>query len=267
MNPTPDAERLTAFIDGELDLQSQLAMEQRLRDDVDLRQRVDELRRLRESVREGASYHAAPDALKARIAALAPKAAPGTTQRAPIAASARAAGATLAGWLAWRPLAGALAFVAVLAVAANVVWLSQLDERRLTDDVIASHVRASLSQRLVDVASSDHHTVKPWLSSRLDFSPPVENVAVPDASFLGGRVDYVDGRAVAALVYRVGQHVLTAFVWPADARDREPTFERHRGFETVHWVGHDMNHWVVSDLNRDECHRFVQALRQAENAR
>jgi anti-sigma factor RsiW len=255
-----DYRRLDAFVDGELDLQSRLEMEQRLEAEPALRARVDELLRLKQLVREHASYHPAPDALRRRLAG--PTAAP----QAP--ASARhsgAIGAALGRWLAWRPLAASLSFAVVLAVAANLFWLRASNDERLTNDVVASHVRSTLGQHLVDVASSDHHTVKPFLSSRLGFSPPVDELRIPGSVFLGGRVDYLDGRPVAALVYRQGEHVVNSFVWPSTAADSAPSVSAERGFLTAHWSQGGMNHWVISDVNRAEFQAVVRAVQAASN--
>jgi len=278
LNLDSDAERLGAFVDGELDLPSQLAMEAQAEQDEALRARLDELQRTRRTLRDGATYHAVPDALRARLAALAPRsvAAPVTTRTegsAPNVAAASARGAAigiaerLRGFLGWRPAAVVLAGVLVLGVALNVVWLQSFEASRTADEVVTSHVRATLGERLVDVASSDHHTVKPWLSSHLDFSPPVVELKGPGASFLGGRVDYVDGRPVAALVYRQGQHIVTSFLWPASGGASEPRFSRQRGFETAHWIAGDMDHWVVSDLNPTEFRNVVAEIRQLEAGR
>jgi len=273
--PDDEAERLSAFVDGELDLQTHLAIEREAAADQNLRERIDELRRLRQSIREGATYHAAPAELQARLARLATDpsvesaaaaraTAPSKAARPPIG---RAAAEAAARWLAWRPLAASFALAGLVLVTANVVWLHEVRDERLADDVVASHVRASLGQHVVDVASSDHHTVKPWLSARLDFSPPVAELSLPGSTFLGARVDYLDGRPVAALVYRQGQHLVTSFVWPASADDSDPAFARERGFETAHWVRGGMNHWVVSDLNPNEFRIVVDAIRQQEAAR
>jgi anti-sigma factor RsiW len=163
-------------------------------------------------------------------------------------------------WLAWRPLAASMSFAAVLAVALNVVLLQSSKQERLMDEVVASHVRSTLGQHLVDVASSDHHTVKPFLSSRLGFSPPVDELRVAGSVFLGGRVDYLDGRPVAALVYRQGEHVVNSFVWPSTAADSKPEFSSDRGYLTAHWSQGGMNHCVISDVNRDEFQRVVKAV-------
>jgi len=266
---TLDQRQLHAFVDGELDLKSQLAIEGQLQGDPALRRQVDELRQLREAVREHADYHVAPDDLRRRMAALvaapqqaaaaAPPAAPAPARR-PAAARAGSIGTALQSWLGLRPLAASLAFAGVLAVTANLVWLQASRSDRLMEQVVASHVRATLGQHLVDVASSDHHTVKPFLSSKLGFSPPVDELRVPGSSFLGGRVDYIDGRPVAALVYKQGEHVVDSFVWPGQSPDSEPSYAAERGYLTARWSRNGMQHWVISDVNPEEFRTLVAAI-------
>jgi len=257
MKPQIDTQRINAFVDGELDLAGQLEMEECLQRDAVLREQVEALRRLREDIREGAHYHLAPAALHRRIATLA--ATKAALQRRHPSAIAAAAGR----WFEWRPFVASLGLVAALTVTLDVAWLRSLQDGRLLDEVVASHVRSTLGQHLVDVASSDRHTVKPWLSSKLDFSPPVNELQIPRSVFLGGRVDYLDGHPVAALVYRQGEHVLNSFVWPSAAPDSKAEFSAVRGFQTVHWSQGGMTHWVISDLNREEFIIVVRAIQQA----
>lgn len=256
MTSTRETQRINAFVDGELDLPSLLEMEERMRSDPGLREEVDALRQLRAALRDRAEYHAAPAALRARIAALT---APAATRRAPAVV-----GAAIWRWLGARPMALSFGLVAALALALNLAWLRSTRDERLLDEVVASHVRSTLGQHLVDVASSDHHTVKPWLSSRLDFSPPVNELPIPGSVFLGGRVDYLDGRPVAALVYRQGQHVVNAFVWPGSTTDSPVKLVAERGFQTARWSHGGMTHWVISDLNPQEFATLVQAIQRAE---
>jgi anti-sigma factor RsiW len=259
-------QQLNAFVDGELDLKSQLDIEKQSESDAALRNQVSEMRQLRELVRENATYHAAPDAFRRRMASV--MAASAASQAAPAAHPparvASAIGEAVQRWLGWRPLAASLSFAAVLAVTVNLVWVQSLQEERLTDDVVASHVRATLGQHLVDVSSSDHHTVKPFLSSKLGFSPPVNELQIPGSVFLGGRVDYLDGRPVAALVYKQGEHVVNSFIWPTTASDSKPSFSTERGYLTAHWSHKGMNHWVVSDVNREEFRTVVDAIATAD---
>ena len=248
-----EARQLNAFVDGELDLSACLAMEDRVQKDAALRAKVEALRLLRDTVREYASYHAAPPALRARLVST-------VTAQEPFSERPPAGIVALQRPWAWRRVAASLGVVAALMIALTPAWLHSTRNAKLTEEVLASHVRASLGQHRVDVASSDHHLVKPWLSSRLDYSPPVRELELAGSSFLGGRVDYVDRRPVAALVYRQGEHIVSAFVWPDAATDSSVAFSTERGFELAHWTRDGMTHWVVSDLNRQEFAAVVRSL-------
>ena len=163
----------------------------------------------------------------------------------------------------WRSWSATLSAALVLIVAGNLLWLRRADDSRLQDDIVASHVRSTIGEHLLDVQSSDHHTVKPFLSQRLGFSPPVDELGIPGSSMLGGRVDYVNGRQVAALVYRQGLHVVNAFVWPSTSGDSGPTFSMDKGFRVAHWTRNGMTHWVISDVNREEFGAIIRALELA----
>lgn len=260
MKPKIEAHELNAFVDAELDLGSQLAIEERIRVDSALRDLVQGLRQLRSAIREGADYHVAPAALRSRMYAL-------TTPKPAAATRTLDAAALVWRWFGWRPMVASLGLVAVMALALNLAWLRTSQHDRLLDDVVASHVRSTLGQHLVDVASSDHHTVKPWLSAKLDFSPPVNELHLPDCIFLGGRVDYLDGRPVAALVYRKGEHIVNAFVWPTAEKDSTADFSTERGFRTAQWSQGAMTHWVVSDVNLEEFKAVVRAIQVSGNER
>lgn len=261
MKTTDEYQSMHAFVDGELDLASRLEMEERIRVDAPLAQKVQELGQLRATIREGADYHTAPDSLRRRTARpIAPELP--TPVRSPSAVV-----AAVQRWLDWRPLVASLALAAMAAVALNLIWLSSAHKERLLDDVVGSHVRSTLGQHLVDITSSDHHAVKPWLSSKLDFSPPVSELQIPGSSFLGGRVDYLDGHPVAALVYRQGEHVVNSFIWPGNGKNSKPEFLQVRGFQTANWVSNGMTHWVVSDVDPREFDVVVGAIRSADTQR
>jgi anti-sigma factor RsiW len=245
------AQELNAFIDGELELTKQLDLEARLAGDAALRDEVEQLRSVRDAVRSRADYHAAPDALRVRLqpAAACPPLAP-----------VRAARFVWRHGFAWRPLVITCSMAGLLVWALSLTFWQPSPDERLMQEVIASHVRSTLGERLVDVASSDRHTVKPALAAKLDFSPPVAEPPVPGVSLVGGRVDYLDGRLVAALVYRQHQHVIDAYVWPGGPADEAMRSASQRGFNTVHWAQDGMRFWLVSDLNHDELAGFAQAL-------
>jgi anti-sigma factor RsiW len=245
MTSASEIRRLNAFVDGELGLQEQLEIESRLRDDAALQSQVERLRALRGAVRDRADYHAAPDALRARVDAL-------VASRAPPRERTRR--------FDWRPWSAAVALAGVAAVALNLTLLQPREDARIEEEVVASHVRATIGQRAVDVASSDHHTVKPWLSSRLDFSPPVPEAVQPGSALLGGRVDYIDGHPVAALAYRHGAHTVDDFIWPSSRPDEPIAMKGARGFNIAHWTLAGMTHWLISDLNPKELAQFAAEL-------
>ena len=251
-----DGMLVQAFVDGELDLKTRLEFEQRLAAEPALRQQVDELRLLRQALREHASYHAAPAAMRRRAASLR------DPVRADAPAASRRPSAGLARWLQWRPLAAGVGLAAVAMLSVQLVVLAPSRDAALAEEVVASHVRATLGQRLVDVASSDRHTVKPYLSSKLDFSPPVDPLRLEGSELLGGRVDYLEGRPVAVLVYRQGRHVVDSYVWPTRGADHAPRFAALRGYRTAHWSEGGMSHWVISDLNEAEFRALVDAVRE-----
>jgi anti-sigma factor RsiW len=133
----------------------------------------------------------------------------------------------------------------------------------VAQEVVSSHVRASMGEHLFDVRSTDQHTVKPWFLGKLDFSPPVNDLAQAGFPLTGGRLDYVAGRTVAALVYMRGQHTINVFVWP-DASDvtRSSAARTIRGFHVRHWTLGGMSYWAVSDVNDADLDQFVHALQQ-----
>ena len=120
-----------------------------------------------------------------------------------------------------------------------------------------------MGEHLFDVRSTDQHTVKPWFLGKLDFSPPVNDLARAGFPLTGGRLDYVAGRTVAALVYMRGQHTINVFVWPdASSASRASAARTIRGFHVRHWALAGMSYWAVSDVNDADLEQFVHALQQ-----
>ena len=200
-------------------------------------------------IRREATRHAAPAGLAERIAAdlhgtAVPAAAPPTRARP---------------WRRW--LDAALVFGAGAATAwlvlASVVLPSSADA--IGDEIAAGHVRSLMAAHLTDVTSTDRHTVKPWFAGKLDFSPPVHDLAAQGYALNGGRLDVIGGRPVAALVYQERQHVINLFVWPAPAG--RASAQTRQGYSLVGWAQGGMQFWAVSDASAPDLQAFAQALR------
>jgi anti-sigma factor RsiW len=126
--------------------------------------------------------------------------------------------------------------------------------------VISSHVRSLLATHLLDVPSSDQHTVKPWFTGKLEFSPPVQDFAERGFSLIGGRLDYVHGRDVAALVYRRNKHLINLFIWPSEAGPTAPVQNfAENGYNVLHWDQGGFSFWAVSDVSTEDL-RALAAL-------
>jgi anti-sigma factor RsiW len=132
-------------------------------------------------------------------------------------------------------------------------------EKVLVGEVLSSHVRSLMANHLTDVVSTDLHTVKPWFNGRLDFSPTVKDFEEEGFPLIGGRLDYIDKRPVAALVFRHRQHLINLFTWPTD-RGKEEKVQRlsQQGYSVFHWTKAGMEYWVVSDLNTEELQELVR---------
>jgi anti-sigma factor RsiW len=141
--------------------------------------------------------------------------------------------------------------------------LDPLNAHSLVDEVVASHVRSMLATHLLDVPSSDQHTVKPWFDGKLKFAPPVQDFADHGFRLIGGRLDYLDGQEVAALVYQRNKHLINLFLWPAESggNGSTRTFSRN-GYNIIHWARDGFDWWAVSDVNAADLEGFADLERQ-----
>ena len=159
------------------------------------------------------------------------------------------------------PRIGLAAAAAVLLSTAIVLVPSRSDDHLLAD-VTSSHVRSLMVAHLTDVTSTDQHTVKPWFEGKLDYAPPVRDLRDAGFPLIGGRLDYLSGRPVAALVYARQKHFINVFVWPVEhpGAATVPKASERNGFHLVHWNGPAMTFWAVSDLNEKELMEFSEML-------
>jgi anti-sigma factor RsiW len=215
----------------------------------------DEDPELSEAIKKFAPRYQAPSFLRERVTTAVRAAEP-----RPFAVDRGRSGA---GWWQWATMGAVFASGAVVALTLSLLLATQGQIAQLSDDVVADHVRSLMVTHLTDVASSDKHTVKPWFSGKLDYTPPVRDLSPEGFPLVGGRLDYLDGRSVAALVYRHRLHTINLFVWPCDDTTTYGIKRlTRRGYNIVNWCDGGMQFWAVSDLNAEEMQTFGQLLRQ-----
>ncbi len=244
---------LHAYVDGELDLVRQMEIETHLKACRACTAAYEEHRALQSALRGAGLRYRTPAQLEARV-----RAAVGAARtHAPREMPRRVVWGSPLGWLA-----AAAAIVLVVFLGWKILPSWRPGNEQLASEVVAGHVRSLLASHLLDVPSTDQHTVKPWFAGKLDFSPPVGDFKEQGFELVGGRLDYLDGRAIAALVYRRRQHTINLFVWPAQTSAQEDEEASSRqGYNLIHWKQAGMNFWAVSDLNAAELAQFAGLVR------
>jgi anti-sigma factor RsiW len=236
---------LHAHADGELDAANSLDLERHLKTCAACAAENKSLQSLRAAFRAGDLNFQAPASLKNDV-----------RQFVRDLDAKPASRRDMVPWL-WKWLAlGATAF-ALLTIFLRPSGLSEHDA--FLNEVIASHVRSLQAEHLTDVPSSDQHTVKPWFDGKLDFAPDVKDFTDQNFPLLGGRLDYLDGRAVAGLVYRHNKHLINVFVWPATGAMKSKT-ESRRGYSIINGAAHGLHYCIISDLNATELNELALLL-------
>ena len=236
-----------AAIDGELDAARAADVESHLRQCAKCSTAFENLKRMKSAFAATGLYYHAPPSLEERIRADLPARAPKPSAPPPAISWL---------WLKWLTSLGATAVAAVFLTA---TLLGNSSTQQFVGEISSSHVRALMPGHLMDVVSTDQHTVKPWFDGKVDFAPPVVDLAGDGFPLTGGRLDYLEGRTVAALVYQRNKHVINLFIWPAKQNESgaEKTFVRN-GYNLVHWHQGGMTCWAVSDLNAVELGDFAR---------
>jgi len=238
---------LQAMLDGEVDAVNAVQFEEHLKACPLCSADYERQRRMRAAVRQPDAAHKAPEALRLRIeAAIDAQSSVGT--RKPHRLSVRSS---------WWITGASLALAASLAL---FIALPQGREDSLERQIIDSHVRSLLADHLTDVPSSDHHTVKPWFNGKVAVAPEAADLTREGFPLAGGRLDYIEHRVVAAVVYRRSGHVINLFVWPSpSAKDSAPQVSTYQGYNLLRWVDSGTTFWAVSDASMPELREFEAA--------
>jgi anti-sigma factor RsiW len=236
----------SAYADGELDVVKTTEFAKHLGGCIECSRAQENLRALKSAVGSEGLYFKAPAQLKRQV-------------RAALQVEAGGGKSNPLLWWRWLKLAIPAAAGALLAI---LVLMIPAREDRLVQEITASHVRSLMADHLLDVISSDQHTVKPWFDGKVDFAPPVIDLAPQGFPLAGGRLDYEQNRPVAALVYKRQKHVINLFVWPTTANvEGGKQFAVSQGYNLVHWEHAGMTFWAVSDLNREELRQFAELIK------
>ncbi|WP_347986764.1 zf-HC2 domain-containing protein [Methylomonas sp. AM2-LC] len=241
MNCENMANLIHAYHDNQLDLPVALDIEAHLHECEHCRTLLSQLNSLRNQVQAGMHYQRTPDNLRLALQKIGKE--PDKQRSALFRFN-------------WPlNLIKPLASFAILLLAISIGFQSRnmSHDELLADEVVSGHIRSLMVNHLTDVASSDQHTVKPWFNGKLDYSPQVKDFVAQDFQLLGGRLDFLDSRPVTALVYKRRQHIINVFIWPDSISQHKNQYNKElNGFNIIAFKAHDMNYWLVSDLNQNE---------------
>ena len=248
-------EFIHAYVDGELDLARSLEVAQHMQECEVCTSAYRHQTALRSAFKDSSLYYSAPEKLEKRIR---------SSLRREVNAE---VGRRSFGWR-WLPAGAAMALVLLMAF---IIWravpgLHPSGDDLLAQEIVSNHVRSlQLETHHADVISSDQHTVKPWFDGKLDFAPPVKDFSSQGFPLIGGRLEYLNNRAVAALIYQRQKHYINLFIWPAEQSNASgEVATKRQGYNLLHWTNSGMNYWAVSDLNAVELHEFAQLVQEAE---
>ena len=246
----PQTQPLIAlYADGELDAARVLELEQHLRDCPACAAAWRELQSMKKAMRSESLYFPAPAELRRNLLAELRIQTGAQSPEKP--------------WSFWRwnwlttAMSGTAAVCLALLLTVSLSRPSAQDQ--LAQELVSGHVRSLMANHALDVVSTDQNTVKPWFDGKLDFAPPVKDLATQEFPLIGGRLDYIANRPVAALVFQRHKHIINVFIWPDGGNATTPaSISPRQGYNLIHWSQAGMTCWAVSDLNEKELLEFAR---------
>jgi anti-sigma factor RsiW len=250
MNCSETQRLLHAYIDAELDMADTIEIERHFESCTDCQATYNNYQALRTAIKENSLYFQAPEKLQKDVQSSLRK-----TNQPPF----------IARMASWRGIGVAAALIIAVALALLLAHslFAPSQDTYLQQAVLDSHVRSLMANHLVDVPSSNQHTVKPWFDGKLDFSPLVVNLDSQGFPLVGGRLDYIDNKEVAVIVYKRRAHIINLFVWPTTQNASGETATTLQGYHMIHWTQAGMTYWAVSDVSQDELQTFVQLIQNS----
>jgi anti-sigma factor RsiW len=236
---------VSAFVDHELSDDEELAVSEHIESCSNCARLAEDYRRMGQHIAVG--YRQAPAGLTEKI-------------RASVARE-RLASLPSRSYVTMRRAAALIFCMGLSALATWYAIRSSQEQAYLEREILTAHVRSLVQDRPIQIASSDGHTVKPWFNGRIDFAPTVRDLTFAGFPLLGGRVEIIDGRRVAALVYKRRDHIINVFMWPtAEAAVRLARHTSIKGYSVLTWDNAGTTYWAVSDLNAGEMHDLQKLL-------
>lgn len=240
-----------ALIDGELDAGHAREVEAHVAECPRCAAALAAYRRMSQAIADADLRYAAPESLRQRIFAPAPKTTPTPPSRRAVV----------------RGFALGSAVSALAATGLVAIMLRNDDEQRIISGIVSAHLRSLQAGHLTDVLSTDQHTVKPWFNGKIDVAPPVIDLTAQGFTLIGGRLDYIDARPIGAVVYRRRQHIINLFVaQTASMERRAPRTDMFQGYNVRYWSDRGLNFWAVSDIGADELAEFSEKFEAAARA-
>jgi len=238
MNCSP--EMIEAYMDEELDASQRAAMKEHLDSCSVCFEQHARLEEQKAGIRTMAPYYRAPEELRQSIGAALRR------EERKVRP------------MPWRGMAIAASALLAVSAAWNVFQLRPHTSagNLVAETVLSDHIRSLIGTHLLDVVSTDQHTVKPWFNGKLDFSPDVKDFADAGFPLIGGRLEYLNDRNVAALVYQRRKHIINVFTWPTSSTENDGVMPARNGYHVVHWTQGGMQYWAVSDVGVGDLEAF-----------